>query len=108
MLIPVWQPRETRIVRVTDLDSRIVDHFNFTVPIHLFWRANGIAMRLWGRGFQFDRFSSFETTMPMDGRRKLPFNSFYLQPYSSGRDVLQQNWRGSVNWLDPPPSPHGG
>ena len=102
VLIPVWQPRETRIVRVADLGSRIVDHFNFAVPMHLFWRANRVAVRLWGRGFQFDRFSSFETAMPMDGRRKLPFNSFYLQPYSSGRDALQQNWRGWINWAHPP------
>ena len=102
IMIPVWQPRETRIVRIADLGSRLVDHFNFSLPMRLFWRANAIAKRLWGRGFQFDRFSSFETAMPLDCRRKLPFNSFYLQPYSSGRDALQQNWRGWVNWAHPP------
>ena len=102
VMIPVWLPRETKIVRIADLGSRVMDHFNFAVPMHLFWRANAIAVRLWGRGFQFDRFSSFETAMPMDGRRKLPFNSYYLQPYSSGRDALQQNWRGWINWAHPP------
>ena len=102
VLIPVWQPRETKIVRIADLGSRVVDHFNFALPMHLFCQANAIAMCLWGRGFQFDRFSSFETAMPMDVRRKLPFNSFYLQPYSSGRDALQQNWKGWVNWAHPP------
>ena len=102
VLIPVWQPRETKIVRITDLDSRIVDHFNFAVPMQLFWRANLIARQLWGRGFQFDRFSIFETAMPMDCRRKLPFNSFYMQPFSNGRDALQQDWRRWVNWAHPP------
>ena len=40
--------------------------------------------------------------MPMDGRRKLPFNSYYVQPYSSGRDAFHQDWRGWVNWAHPP------
>ena len=57
---------------------------------------------MFGRGFQFDRFSSFETAMPADGRRKLPFNSYYIQPFSSGRDALRQNWFGWVNWCHPP------
>ena len=102
VLIPVWQPRESRIIRIVDLGSRVVDHCNFAMPMQLFWRANAIASRLWGRGFQFDRFSSFETAMPMDGRRKLPFNSYYVQPYSSGRDAFHQDWRGWVNWAHPP------
>ena len=70
--------------------------------MHLFWRANECARRIWGRGFQFDRFSSFETAMPPRLRRKLPFNSYYMQPYSSGRCALQQDWSSWVNWAHPP------
>ena len=102
ILLPVWQRHNTRIVRVADLGSRIVDHFNFHLPMHLFWRANTVALSLWGRGFQFDRFASFDTVMPVDGRRKLPYNSYYTQPFSSGRCAFQQQWSGWVNWAHPP------
>ena len=102
ILVPVWQRRTQHIVRVADLGSRVVDHCNFSLPMHLFWRANQCARKLFGRGFQFDRFSSFDTAMPTDGRRKLPFNSYYMQPFSSGRDALRQNWVGWVNWAHPP------
>ena len=108
IMIPIWQPRETKIVRIADLGSRLVDPCNFALPMHLFWQANAIAIRLWGRGFQFDRFAPFGTAMPLDGRRKLPFNSYYLQPYSSGRDALQQDWKGWVNWAHAPTAPFGG
>lgn len=102
ILVPVWQSREQHIVRVADLGSRVIDLCNYSLPMHLFWRANACARKLFGRGFQFDRFSSFETVMPADGRRKLPFNSYYMQPFSSGRDALRQNWFGWVNWAHPP------
>ena len=102
ILIPVWQSRKRHIVRVADLGSRVIDLCDFSLPMHLFWRANACARKLYGRGFQFDRFSSFDTAMPADGRRKLPFNSYYMQPFSSGRDTLRQNWFGWVNWAHPP------
>ena len=102
ILFPVWQSREQRIVRVADLGGRVVDHYNWRLPMHLFWRANDIARSIWGRGFQFDRFSSYNTVMPADSRRKLPFNSYYLQPYCSGRCAFRQRWSRWVNWVHPP------
>ena len=102
VLHPIWQRRTTKIVKIADLGSRVVDHYNFYLPMHLFWRANAVAHSLWGRGFQFDRFASFDNVMPMECRRKLPYNSFYTQPFSSGRCALAQGWAGWVNWAHPP------
>lgn len=102
ILHPVWRPRTDKIVRIADLGGRIIDQFDFHLPMHLFWKANSIARSLWGRGFQYDRFSSFNTVMPADCRRKLPFNSYYMQPYSSGRCAFIQRWRNWVNWVHPP------
>ena len=102
VMIPLWQSRKRKIVRVVDLGSRVVDHYDFSLPMHLFWSANRIARRIWGRGFMFDRFASFGNVMPLDGRRKLPYNSYYDQPFSSGRNALQQRWSGWVNWAHPP------
>jgi hypothetical protein len=102
VLHPVWQRRTTKIVRIADLGSRVVDHCNFHLPMHLFWKANAVARSLWGRGFQFDRFASFDTVMPIDCRRKLPYNSYYAQPFSSGKCALTQQWGNWVNWVHPP------
>ena len=57
---------------------------------------------MWGRGFQYDRFSASSNAQPVDLQRRLPFNSEFLQPFSSGLDALAQNWRGFVNWCNPP------
>ena len=106
VLFAVWQPRERRIVRIADLGSRIIDHFNFSLPMHLFWRANNVAMKIWGRGFQFDRFASFNTAMPTDLRRKLPFNSYYAALFEwSLRPAATMDGMGEL--VSPPTPPRG-
>jgi hypothetical protein len=82
--------------------SRIQLSANWHAPPALFWRANSLAFSIWGTGFQFDRFSATSNAQPVDLRRRLPFNSEYMQPFSSGCNALAQEWRGFVNWCNPP------
>ena len=48
-----------------DEGSRLVDRGAFSAHPGLFWRANDIAMRLWGPDFTFDRFGSATQVQPM-------------------------------------------
>jgi hypothetical protein len=101
-VFPLWQRRDTKIVAACDDDSRILDECAFWLPPTLFWRANGVARSLWGMGFQFDRMSAMSVTQPMDIRFKLPYNSRWRDPCTSGWDALRQQWTGFVNFCNPP------
>lgn len=102
LLCPLWFRRNRHAIVEVDTRSRLRLTSEYALPMHLFWRANAIARSLWGLGFQFDRFASTMTVMPTDGQVKLPFNSEFWQPGSSGRNALAQNWEGVVNWVNAP------
>lgn len=102
ILCPLWMRRNTDMIIEVDGSSRLTVLADYAIPMHLFWRANKMAQTLWGLGFQFDRFASCRTVMPMDGCFKLPFNSQFMQPGSSGANALSQDWRGCVNWVNAP------
>lgn len=102
LLCPLWFRRNEEVIEVVDARSRLCTSTDFCLPSALFWEANGVAQDLWGCGFQFDRFASTVTVMPTDCRVRLPFNSEFWQPGSSGRDALKQDWRGTVNWVNAP------
>ena len=102
LLCPLWFRRDNQVIEVVDESSRLKVSADFALPMSLFWRANTVARELWGKGFQFDRFASTSTVMPMDCKWRLPFNSQFWQPMSSGRDALKQDWRRIVNWVNAP------
>lgn len=102
LLCPLWMRRDTDAIVEVDSKSRLHLSMDFALPMHLFWKANSKARSLWGIGFQFDRFASCRTVMPMDCRVRLPFNSEFCQPGSSGRNALAQDWRRCVNWVNAP------
>lgn len=102
LLCPIWFRRNKSAIVEVDARSRLCNTADFSLPMHLFWQANGVAQRLWGRGFQFDRFASTRTVMPVDCNVRMPFNSEFWQPGSSGRNALTQDWRGCVNWVNAP------
>jgi hypothetical protein len=68
----------------------------------MFWKANSVAMKIWGCGFQVDRAATFINAMPTDCTTRLPFNSKDYHPHSSGVDMLQQDWTQLINWCNPP------
>ena len=64
-VLAVWQHRSTNIITMCDEGSRVVDRGAFSAHPGLFWKANNIATRLWGRGFTFDRFGSASQVQPI-------------------------------------------
>lgn len=102
LMFPLWFRRCVGMIETVDAWSHLTLSADFSLPAPLFWRANSVARRLWGKGFQFDRFASAACVMPADCRVKLPFNSEYWQPGSSGCDALRQDWRRTINWVNPP------
>jgi hypothetical protein len=101
-VFPIWQRRSEKIVAACDDDSRLHDDCAFWLPAHLFWRANAKAKELFGSGFQYDRTSAIACAQPRDCRIKLPYDSRWREPFASGRDCLAQDWRGWVNYCNPP------
>ena len=99
---PIWFPRETSLIEGCDEDSRWVDNCDFSAPAGLFWAANKLAASIWGSGFTVDRFASARQVQPVNCPWKLPFNSRFYQPFSSGVDALAQHWGGEVNWVNAP------
>lgn len=99
---PLWFPRETKLIRGCDDDSRIVGNCNFSAEGGIFWEANAIAISMWGSGFTCDRFASTRQLQPINCHIKLPFNSRFYQPYSAGVDALAQHWSGEINWVNAP------
>jgi hypothetical protein len=99
---PVWQSRDTQIITTCDGDSRIVDQCNFSAHPGLFWEANSMAIRLWGRGFSYDRFASVNQVQPVDCAWKLPFSARFKQACASGQDALADDWTRDVNWVNAP------
>ena len=102
VLWPVWMRRTEAIIRQCDDMSRWVDRHVQVTATSVFWRANGIAKKLWGRGFQLDVCADMHNVQPSNTQRKLPFFSRWPSPHSSGVDMLQQIWRGKVCWCNPP------
>lgn len=99
---PIWFARTTPLIKDCDTGSRVIDRCDFSAPARLFWEANDLAFSLWGTGFTVDRFASTRQVQPVDCPWKLPFNSRFHQPFSSGVDALAQRWDGEVNWVNPP------
>ena len=99
---PVWQSRDTQIVTTCDTDSRIVDQCNYSAHPGLFWEANAMAVKLWGRGFSYDRFASVNQVQPVDCAWKLPFSARFKQACASGLNALADDWTGEVNWVNAP------
>ena len=89
VLLPAWQPRTS--------SNLLTNRRDWSASPSLFWRANGIAARLWGCGFTYDRFASTQQVQPFDCPWKLPFASRYHQAYSSGVNVLGLRWNCDVN-----------
>ena len=99
---PVWQRRSSSIIKFCDEGSRIVDRCAYSAHPGLFWGANDIAIKLWGRGFTYDRFGSGSQVQPSDGQWKLPFSSRFRGAFASGCDAFTQDWSSHVNWVNPP------
>ena len=102
LIFPVWQRRSTTIMSICDAGSRIVDSGAFSAHPDMFWEANDMARKLWGRGFTFDRFGSSSQVQPVDGCWKLPFSARYVSAFASGTDALSQWWAGHINWVNAP------
>ena len=102
VLHPVWMRRNEDIIKICDDASRETDNHGFVTASRLFWRANAVALRLWGRGFQVDAGADFHNAQPVDRRWRMPFYTRWLSPRSAGVDMLQQDWRGRVHWCNPP------
>ena len=102
VLWPVWVRRSEFIIQQCDARSRLVDNHAYSAPADVFWRANQVAIGLWGRGFQVDACADLHNVQPVDRRVKLPFYSRWASPHASATDMLQQRWKGFVNWCYPP------
>ena len=102
VLWPVWLRRTMDLIEQVDRRSRLVDRHAFATEPATFWRSNDIARSLWGRGFQMDVCADMHNVQPADCNEKLPFFSRWPSPYASATDMLQQDWRGRVNWCNPP------
>jgi hypothetical protein len=101
-VVPIWQRRSEKIVAACDDDSRLHDDCAFWLPPQLFWRANAGAREVFGTGFQYDRTSAIACAQPTDCRMKLPYDSRWSEPFSSGVNCLAQDWRGWINYSNPP------
>ena len=102
VLWPVWVRRSESIIVQCDERSRLVDNHTFAVAPSVFWKANVVAKRLWGRGFQVDVCADLFNVQPGDSSAKLPFYSRWFSPHATATDMLQQDWTGLVNWCNPP------
>ena len=102
VLWPVWVRRCMSIIMQCDERSRLLDNHAYATDPAVFWKANAIAQRLWGRGFQWDACADMHNVQPGNRQTKLPFYSRWASPHASGTDMLQQSWRCKVNWCNPP------
>lgn len=102
VLVPCWRRRDTRILTCCDARSRFVDSHTFFVSAAVFWRCNEIARKVWGSGFQFDRAADSYNVQPVDKQQRLPFNSRWMCPHSSGVDMFQQDWSNTISWCNAP------
>jgi hypothetical protein len=98
----VWIRRNHQVIQLCDDGSRLSPTADYATSSQIFWKANAGAVDIWGRGLQFDRFATMRSVCPPDTRRKLPFNSQWLQPGTAGRDAFTQHWGGYVNWVAAP------
>ena len=102
ILFPMWLRRSEDLLRTCDEFSRLVDLHKYALPAKTFWRANDIALKIWGRGFQLDVCADMHNVQPGDCTSKLPFFSRWCSPHSSGVDMFAQYWGATVNWCNPP------
>jgi hypothetical protein len=105
-VFPCWVPRDSSAITKADEWSRISDRFGQRTPPRVFADANTMARQQWGRGISFDRMASHLNAMPPPGMgARLPFNSLFLQPGSSGADMFLQPpscWQREINFIHPP------
>ena len=90
------------MLRLCDQFSRLVDSHKYAMPAKTFWKANAVAIKVWGLGFQVDVCADMHNVQPGDSYTKLPFFSRWCSPYSSGVDMFAQRWDNTVNWCNPP------
>lgn len=102
VLWPVWVRRNNDIIVQCDTHSRQRDTHAYTMAPAIFWRANAVAVELWGKGFQLDVGADMHNVQPADCSQKLPFFSRWCSPHSSGVDMFQCDWEQTVNWCNPP------
>ena len=102
ILWPIWMRRCELIIRLCDEASRLIDNHSFITPAAIFWKANRLAIRLWGRGFQVDACADMHNVQPCDRSHKMPFYSRWLSPHASAVDMLQQDWTCALHWCNPP------
>ena len=93
VLWPVWVRRSQDIIEQCDARSRLVDRHAYQAPARLFWKANKVAIKLWGRGFQIDTCADLHNVQPANRAEKLPFFSRWASPHASATDMLLQQWR---------------
>jgi hypothetical protein len=97
-----WIGREQPVIAICDRGSRMALTADVATPPEIFWRAESEARRLFGRGFQYDRFASEKTVCPPGTAKKLLFDSEYRAPGAAARDAMTQYWLGFINWVAPP------
>ena len=102
ILFPLWVRRTDQILRLCDDFSRLVDLHKYAMPAATFWRANKLAIKVWGQGFQLDVCADMHNAQPGDADTKLPFFSRWCSPHSSGVDMFAQDWSTTTNWCNPP------
>ena len=102
VLFPTWVRRSKQLLRMCDKFSRINDFHRYAMPSATFWRANAVAIKIWGQGFQMDVCADMHNVQPGDLTTKLPFFSRWCSPHSSGVDMFSQDWSSTTNWCNPP------
>lgn len=102
VVAPVWRRRNTSIIEVCDAAGRYVDHADYTIPARLFWELTSKAVSVFGKGIQVDRFAAVHNVQPVDCATRLPFNTRWYAPFSSGIDAFDQIWSGFVNFVNAP------
>ena len=102
VLFPLWMRRSEDMLQLCDEFSRLVDSHKYAMPAKTFWKANAMAIKVWGQGFQLDVCADMHNVQPGDSYTKLPFFSRWCSPYSSGVDMFAQRWNNTVNWCNPP------
>ena len=74
-------------------------------PPPVFLEADTLAQRFWGRSISFDRQATHLNAMPPSSMgARLPFNSLWNQPGSSGVDMFVQpvqSWQENINFVHP-------
>ena len=106
VLAVCWVPRSAPILKEADARSRWRDVHDQRTPTNVVAAADRLATQLWSRPLSFDRMATnLNAVVSPSTRVRLPFNSRWLQPGSSGVNVFVQppsEWAQHINFLHPP------